>query len=61
MTEGNVSVVVKCVAVTHRENWMCVEVCGCGTDSTCEGAVLVQGDRQTDKCSGPHLHVDRIT
>jgi hypothetical protein len=26
LMEGNVSIVVKCLAVTHRENWMCGEV-----------------------------------
>jgi hypothetical protein len=40
---------VKCAAVTHRENWMCVVVCGYGTDSTCDRAVLVQGDRQLQR------------
>jgi len=40
---------VKCVAVTRSESWTCVEVCGCGTDSTCERAGLEQGDRQLQR------------
>jgi len=40
---------VKCVTVTNRENWTCVEVCGGGTDSTCERAGLEQGDRQLQR------------
>ena len=40
---------MKCVTVTNRENWTCVEVCGGGTDSTCERAGLEQGDRQLQR------------
>lgn len=40
---------MKCVAVTYRENWMRVEVCGCGTDSTCETAGLEQADGQLQR------------
>jgi hypothetical protein len=58
LTEGNVSVAVVCVAVTHRENGMCVEVCGCGQTARGREQFLC---KQTDNCSGAHLYVDTIT
>jgi hypothetical protein len=58
LTEGNVSVAVVCVAVAHRENRMCVEVCGCRQTAREREQFLC---KQTDNCSGPHLYVDTIS
>jgi hypothetical protein len=45
LTEGNVT----CVAVTHRENWMCVEVCGLCDRQQVRESSSVQGDRQLQR------------